>query len=411
MSKPCIYFDNNATTLICKSAKDACVKYLSCYNPSGDSKLSKSVKRMMDQAVDYILAHCGVNKTTHTVIFTSGGSESNCFVIRAATKAYHKQTGNKPHVILSATEHHSSIECVKDLEIEATYVKPQSDGSILARDVEAVIQPNTCLITIMRANNEIPVINPIGAIGKVAHHHRIPFHSDCVQTFGKFQLNMQHNVDAISGSSHKFYGPKGVGLLVISKKFIEDSHLTAEISGSQQSGLRGGTENVPGIAATLAALKYAFTRRPQKNTHLWKLRERTLAKLGELFPFARYETYLTEQSHPALELVSIGPTNKFEALPNTILLAICKNQGEPFCNVKLKKCLEKHGVVVSIGSACMTKSDSASHVLTAIDAPKVIKRGVIRISFGDCSTQKEVDEFIRVLHGAINNQCKDIIHN
>lgn len=423
------YFDNNGTTLICNAAKKAHAQWLECYNPSASSRHSQAAHRAIDKVRDQILSHCNVSTATHTAIFTSGASESNCFIIRSCVKAYRKKLMQKnstivPHLILSAVEHKASILCAEDLaelgDIEVTYIKPSIYGNIRPHDVEANIKPNTCLVSIMYANNEIPVINNIKEIANIAHAHNVPVHSDAVQIFGKFPMDIKSNkVDAMSASAHKFYGPKGVGILIINNDLIEGYGLTAEVSGSQQGGLRGGTENVAGIVSTMAALKHAFTSRTTKNRKLMKLRTRFLNGISKFFKIVPYETYIGIEvkmedgkkfQHQDLELVSLGPPEKEKnfILPNTVLLAVCKNKGRPFCNVDLKNYLDKKGFIVSIGSACNTSSKKSSHVMDAIEAPPVIRRGVIRISFGDCNTVTEVDAFIKALKMGIEYQCRDI---
>jgi len=416
-----IYFDNNATTIICQPAKKIYMGWIGCYNASSDSKIAKPAKQMLNKAIDDILAHCNVSTATHTAIFTSGATESNCLMIRSTVKAYKKkliEKGSelKPHIITSAMEHHSIVECLKDLEdcgdIDVSYISPTIYGNILADDVAKEIRPNTCLITIMFANNEVPVINNIEDIGILAHKNRIPLHSDCVQIFGKYKVDMlANNIDALSASAHKFYGPKGMGVLIINNKLIEGYGLTAEINGSQQHGLRGGTENIPGIASTIIALKWNFTNRKKKNQKLFKMREHLLDKLSKNYIFGDYVDYVNEdKKHSDLELVSLGPPADKQGfiLPNTVLLSIAKNKGKPFCNVELKKYLDAKNCIVSIGSACLTSSDKASHVLSAIGAPPVIKRGVIRISFGDYNAIGEIDKFLTVLKEGIEKQCGDI---
>jgi cysteine desulfurase len=422
--KDTIYFDNNATTLVCDPSKKAYAEWLSCYNPSSDSKIAKPAKQMIEKVSDAILSHCGVSIATHTIVFTSGATESNCFIIRSCVKAFRKKLVEKgsplkPHVIVSATEHHSIIECVKDLEelgdIEVTYITPTVYGNILPEDVSKEIKPGqTCLISIMFANNEIPVINNVEEIGKIAHTNRVPIHSDCVQIFGKYKIDMiKNNLDVLSASAHKFYGPKGIGLLIINNKLIEGYGLTAEINGSQQYGLRGGTENIAGIASLWAALKWAFTNRKKKNMKLFALRESMIEKLHKYFKFGNLVEYISDDSpidKPILELVSLGPPDdkKGYILPNTILLSVVKNKGRPFCNIELKKYLDSKGCVISIGSACLTKSDKASHVLTAIGSPSVIKRGVLRISFNDSNTNAEIDKFIVHFRAGVERQCLDV---
>ena len=416
-----IYFDNNATTIINSNAKKIHAEWLGCYNAASDSKVAKPAKQQLERATDSILAHCGVSSATHTAIFTSGATESNCLIIKSCVKAYKRkliERGSelKPHVVTSALEHHSIMECLHDLQvyddIDVTYVQPTIYGNILPSDIKDAILPNTCLVTIMFANNEIPVINNLNEIGAIAHEKRIPVHSDCVQIFGKYKINMEtHNIDALSASAHKFYGPKGVGILIINNKLIEGYGLTAEIHGSQQYGLRGGTENIAGISSMMAALKHTFNKRQEKNKKLYKLRSYMLESLAELFPMGQYLNYLAEKPDKhVLELVSLGPPDNQKGfiLPNTILLSIAKNKGKPFCNIELKKLLDARNIVVSIGSACLTSSKSSSHVLSAIGAPPVVKRGVIRISFSDNNTIDEINKFCKIFKECVLKQCADI---
>ena len=441
--KPFIYFDNNATTAICPLAKKTLIEWLGCYNASSDSKIALPAKQLLVKAIDATLAQCNVSRATHTVIFTSGGSESNSYIIRACCQAYKKKLYERnselrPHVILSAVEHNTSIDCVKKLvdshDADVTFIQPTIYGNILPEDIALAIKPNTCLISIMYANNEIPVINNIKEIGEIAHKHRIPLHSDCVQLFGKYKIDMSSdNIDALSVSAHKFYGPKGIGILVLSNILIEGYGLEALINGTQQGGLRGGTENIPAIASMMAALKYAFTNRKKKNMRLFELRDYLLDKLEKYYNFKELTDYIEENFDGTLkksdfkdeiilgaseknkkvikkdnqiQLISLGPprNKKSFILPNTVLLAICKPKGKPFCNVELKKYLDSKNIVISIGSACLTNEKHASHVLTAIGAPPIVKRGVIRISFSDNSTFHEIDEFFQVLKQAIDKQ-------
>jgi cysteine desulfurase len=429
VKKDLVFLDNNSTTLMCSAAVKVQDQWSQCYNASSDSKISKPARAMIEKARDLILHRCKVSSATHTAIFTSGATESNCFVIRACVKAYKKKLAEKnsylrPHLILSAIEHHSSMECAKDLvecgDADVSYITPTIYGNILAEDVEEAIKPNTCLISIMYANNEIPTISNITEIGEIAHQHRIPLHSDCVQIFGKMSIDiMKDNIDALSASAHKFYGPKGVGLVILNNNLIEGYKLTAEINGSQQGGLRGGTENVSAIASMLTAYQYAHTERAKKNAKLISLRNHLLDKLAKYYPFVEYDKFVYPEEYkkettdeeepgeePPIEFVSLGPPREATnfILPNTVLLAICKERGKPLCNVELKKFLDQHGYTVSIGSACLTKSDKASHVLSAIGAPPIVKRGVIRISFSDQTTISDVNGFVAMLIQGIKKQ-------
>jgi cysteine desulfurase len=287
--------------------------------------------------------------------------------------------------------------------IDITYIIPNQYGIIDPLLIEQAIKPNTALITIMFANNEIGSINPIKTIGEIAHRHNIPFHTDAVQIFGKIRVDMpKFNIDALSASFHKFYGPMGVGLLIIKKSFINGYGLVAQINGTQQNGYRGGTENVPGIAGSLAAMKYTFTKRDEKNNHLLTLRNLFISLLSKHYTVVNYADL---PKHGDKNCICIfGPTvdKQNSYLPNTILMSIIDYK-HPFCNVKFKKYLENKKIIVSIGSACNTKSDKASHVLNSLNAKDYVKRGVIRVSFGDYNTQKDVKKIIKVINDYLSS--------
>lgn len=445
-----VYLDNNATTAMCKPAIAAMTTWLdSPANPSSTGEYGTAAREMIETSRKFIASHC--HAPNYTVIFTSGASESNCFIIRATAEAYKKQRGTMPHILTSLTEHKSIIKCCEALksssQAEVTYLAPGASGCIPVSLIEHGIRENTCIISIMAANNELGCINNLKEIGTIAHAHQIPFHSDFVQVFGKFRINLPaNNIDAISASFHKLYGPKGSGILVINNDLIAGYKLEGQISGTQEFGLRGGTENVAAIAGSIAALKYVFTNRAVKNAKLFSQRDYIIGKLRSKFPVRSYRSFITpkdaaqseiktniassagpkkkladdtstpdETRHP-VSLVFLGPECKItkadssvtslpRVLPNTILLAIVKaDKSTPFCNVKLKSTLNKNHVIISIGSACNTAAEEASHVLDAIHAPDVIKRGVIRISFGDTTTKKDLDTFISAFTSAVTAQ-------
>jgi len=424
---------------MCKPAIDAMTSWLeSPANPSSTGDLGAAAREMIENSRKFIASHC--HAQNYTVLFTSGASESNCFIIRATVEAYKKQRGVIPHVLTSLTEHKSIIKCCETLKsagaAEITYLAPGASGCIPTSLVEHGIRENTCIISIMAANNELGCMNNLKEIGTIAHAHAVPFHSDFVQVFGKFRINLPAwNIDAISASFHKLYGPKGSGILVINNDLITGYKLEGQISGTQEFGLRGGTENVAAIAGSIAALKYAFTHRAEKNAKLFAQREYILKKLRSKFTMYTYKEFLynekamkelEEKKQPidpkkfntvGISLVCLGPeckptkadatvTSLPRVLPNTILLAVIKaDRSTPFCNVKLKSTLNKNHVVISIGSACNTANPEASHVLDAIHAPDAIKRGVIRISFGDTTTKKDLDTFLKAFVDAVNAQA------
>ena len=412
-----IYFDNSSTTIISPQAKNTYIKWLECYNSSTDSKIVKTAKEQIDSAKHYILNHCGVSAYTHTILFTSGGTESNCFIIRSCVEAFKRKLLKKniillPHIIVSAIEHHSITDCINDLvqtsQITATFIKPSIYGFINPADIQKEIKKETCLVIVMFANNEIPVINNLKEIGKVAHKFNIPVHSDAVQIFGKIKFDMaKNNIDSLSASAHKFYGPKGSGICIISNDFLKGYDMRAIINGTQQYNLRGGTENIPGILSLKTALENAFINRNKKNEHLFTLTNYLKEKLSEIFKIAtvlNYPSFLN-----TISIIFLGPVDITETLPGTVLLSVCKQQGKPFCNVELKKYLDKNNIVVSIGSACNTNSEKSSHVLTALNLPPVIKKGVLRISFNDHNTKQEINKFINVFISGVKLQCADMV--
>lgn len=413
MIKPCsskvIYLDNNATTKLCKKAKEAMLLWLeSKSNPSADSIIAKQSKLLLKKSRDFVKTHCGAKD--YTVIFTSGASESNCFILRASVEAYRRHRNKKPHIITSATEHNSITKCCMSLrdnnKADITFIQPNAYGCIIPELIAKAIRPNTALISIMYANNELGCINDVKRIGEIAHNKNIPFHTDATQSFGKFKMDMnRNNIDALSMSFHKLYGPMGLGMLIIRDDFIRGYGLCGQISGTQQGELRGGTENVPSIAAGIAAIRHTFANRNNKNKKMSKLRTRIIDKISKQIPRGDYKTYFEKNMPTRNEFLVLGPEKN--VLPNTLLLSFVKNIGTPFCNVNLKKDLNKKNIIVSVGSACSTSSKKASHVLRAIKAPPVVFRGVIRISLCDENTQKEIDIFVRELVKIIKKQFSD----
>jgi cysteine sulfinate desulfinase/cysteine desulfurase-like protein len=456
-----IYLDNNSHTIICPKAEEALIKWSKYYNPSGDNKFSKESRDMIDRAVKFMHEQCGTSSDTHKIIFTSGASESNSTILRSVAYAVKKLPSKllKPYIVASAVEHHNVIQCLEDLKSEGvceiSYIKPNIYGCINPSDVEAEILRIketggiVALLTIMFANNETGAINNIPKIGEIADKHEIPLHTDAVQVFGKFRINMPNNhIAAMSASFHKLYGPGGIGLLVIEQSLIDGYELGAIISGTQQGGLRGGTENVPAIAAAMEATKWTFMNRATKNDKLLAMKTRIVERLGKHYPFGNIIDYVLgnvdsdnaddsgqtvevknlelEEIKPrgdkiggvtpanderkAIEFVIVGPPieKKNSCLPNTLLLSVAKNKGEPFCNVIFKHNLAKANVIASIASACLTSSPKSSHVLTAMDLPSTIKRGVIRISLGDYNTTEECDRFVNIFLETLDGMLKNM---
>ena len=441
-----IFFDNNGTTPMDPDSIKVMTTHLqNARNPSSASKNSLKYREMLKEAKSRIETHCGSTRADpYTAVFTSGASESNCFIIKSTVLAYRRIMRVKPVVITSAIEHWSIMSCCKSIVeddlAEVVYVMPNCEGSIPVHMVERAIRANTniCLISIMFGNNEIGTINNVREIGALAHANKIPFHVDAVQGFGKYHINMHdNNIDALSASFHKVYGPVGLGVIVIRNDLISGYRLDALISGTQQDHLRGGTENVSAIAASMTALDHAFTNRGAKNNHLAGLRAYLIQGLAKIYPLGSYMDHVRRNSRTSIdsfaiefdpagsggegivgptvdyiepvEIIILGPTDNETArvLPNTVLFSIVKNVSDKygdFCNVKLRKDLDDRKIVVSIGSNCNTDSPDASHVLRAIQAPPEIIRGVIRVSFGDQNTKSEIDQFLTLLKECCDRQ-------
>lgn len=425
MAAPLIYLDNNGTTIPHKKVVEVVKEWTTAYNPSSDSKWAKSCSAMIDKVRQSICKHCNISPATHTILFTSGASESNSTVLRDCAYSYYRLTKTRGHIISSAIEHSSVLQCLENLKDEGvisySLILPNIYGTVNVADVEKEIDSirskglPIALISIMFANNELGTINNIKGIGELAYKNKIPFHTDAVQVFGKFVIDLPASkISAISVSYHKFYGPKGIGLLILNNQFIEGYGLRGIIAGSQQHGLRGGTENVAGIAGAGEALKVAFQHRGQKNDKLRQLKMHIVESLAKHYPIGKYESYVDEAKElKMVEIVFLGcdPADEMRSLPNTLLLSVAKNKGNAFCNIKFKELLRKNGIDISIGSACHTDSPKASHVLTAIHAPPVIKKGVIRVSLGDYNTLDEIRQFVKIFLEVLDQFLLDLDKN
>jgi cysteine desulfurase len=405
------YFDANGTTPIHPEALTEYVKSAYMGNPSagysadiGSDAVIEDAKKLVKTWLKLPNGEgCG-----YSIIFNSCASEGNNYVLKCVCDAYNKKNASIPHMILSSLEHKTSLDCAKRLSemgrIEMTIIQSGVNRDINIADVVAAIKPNTVLISVMHANNETGNLNKIDQFAELMKKFEgrdIFIHSDVVQTIGKYPIPMaEYGLDCITASMHKLYGPVGVGLMVLSprlRKYLGDC-ASAQISGTQFEGLRGGTINVAGIAASKKAMEITWKDREKKNLHLMRVREQIAAGLEKLMPMEKYEKffgrddkYTGEDLGSGLRLIYI---TSGESLPNTLLFAIVRlgkydinDENQRFCNVKLKKALFKRGYVVSIGSACNTKQHGPSHVLKAIGAPFLVRAGTIRISLLDSSSE------------------------
>ncbi len=418
-----IYLDNNATTIMPNVVKKAMVEWCNMGNPSAGYMAAVRARSMMEEFKKYLGGLCKVDiccaemrdggtvaagESTYKILFNSGASEGNVTILRGVIDSYRRIVGGIPHVVLSAIEHKSLLLAAQSYELRGyltmSLVNPAPSGHILPEAVARELRPNTALICVMHANNETGAVNNIRKIGELAHKNNIPFHCDTVQTFGKFPINpIKENVDSFCISFHKLHGPPGVGALIVKSKLLTGYQIQPTIFGTQNEGFRGGTENLPGIGASFAATKFTMQDRAAKNGHLSTLQKYMMCELGKYLPCRHYTRYLANPAGPDLEIVFIsggGP----QYLPNTVFLAVVKKSGSPICNGKIKQSLEAKGIVVSVGSACNTASEKASHVLYSMGADEYIRKGALRISMGDDNTTEEMKKFIPEFLQALKEQ-------
>lgn len=394
-----IYLNANGTTMPCENAINETIKWMYKYDTN-----STENKEMVEDVSDYILNLCNTDASNHCVIFTSGASESNSTIIRSVVDQYILKHSDKPHIIISEIEHKSIIMCCQNLFmqniIEYSMISPLKDGTINPLDVEYAIKKNTCLVSIMYSNNETGAINNIKSINKICKKYKIPFHSDAVQMFGKEKINV-NEMTAISMSFHKLYFLKGIGLLIIDKKFMESSGLKCVIAGTQQYGYRGGTMPHYLIAGSKIALIENFTNRDNKNKNILFLKNYMIEELNKIIKIVYYSdnNYHDEK----LALILFGSKNN--QMVNTCLFSVY-SPIKKFCNMNLKTDLEKENIIVSIGSNCNADSPDASHVLNALKVDSTIKRGTVRISLSDFTIKEDIDAFLTAFIKCIDKQIK-----
>ena len=365
-----IYADNAATTRMSRTAIDAMIPYMeNVYgNPSSLYSIGQEAKEALDQAREKVAAV--INADPKEILFTSGGSEADNQALRSAA-AIGARKGKK-HIISSAFEHHAILHTLNRLEkegFEVTLLPVHEDGLIVPEELEAAIREDTCLVTIMTANNEIGTIQPIKEIGAICKKHGVIFHTDAVQAVGHLPIDVKEmQIDMLSASAHKFHGPKGVGFLY-ARKGIALTNLIE--GGAQEKGKRAGTENVPGIMSMAAALKEATDHMEENTEHQKALRDRLIRGLLEI-------------PHSALN----GDAHK--RLPGNANFCFEGIEGE-----SLLLLLDDKGISASSGSACTSGSLDPSHVLLAIGRVHDVAHGSLRLSLGEDITEEEVDYIIK----------------
>ena len=365
-----IYADNAATTRMSRAAIDAMMPYIEEYygNPSSLYSFGQQAKEALESARETV-AKC-IGAQLREILFTSGGSEADNQAILSAA-ALGKKAG-KAHIISDAIEHHAVLHTLKKLEkegFEVTYLPVGTDGIVKVEDLEAAIREDTCLVTVMYANNEIGTIQPIKEIGKICREKKILFHTDAVQAVGHIPVNVESEyIDMLSSSAHKFHGAKGVGFLY-ARKGIRLTNLIE--GGAQERGRRAGTENVPGIVAMAAALKESVEKIGENVKHAAALRDKLIAGLAGI-------------PHSALNGDAV------KRLPSNVSFCFEGIEGE-----SLLLLLDDKGICASSGSACTSGSLDPSHVLLVIGRVHDVAHGSLRLTLGDDATEEEVDYIIQ----------------
>lgn len=365
-----IYADNAATTRISDAALNTFITLSrdTYGNASSLYTVGQRAKEALEQARADIAS--AIHAEPREILFTSGGSEADNQAIRSAA-ALGLSKGKK-HIISSAFEHHAVLHTLNKLEKEGfsvTLLPVHEDGLVRPEDLEDAIREDTCLVTIMYANNEIGTIQPIRELGAVCRKHGVIFHTDAVQAIGHIPVDVEaDNIDMLSASAHKFHGPKGVGFLY-AKKGIRLTNLIE--GGAQERGKRAGTENIPGIAAMATALKEAIASLSERAEYVAARRDRLIAGLSAI-------------PHSALN----GDATK--RLPSNVNFCFEGIEGE-----SLLLLLDDRGIMASSGSACTSGSLDPSHVLLAIGRVHDVAHGSLRLSLGDDITDDEVDYIIK----------------
>lgn len=369
---PRIYADNAATTKISQTAMKAMISAMenSYGNPSSIHQIGMAANDALQTAREQI-ARC-LGCMPKEIFFTSGGTESDNQAIMSAAMLGAKQ--NKRHIISTAFEHHAVLHTLRRLKeqgFEIQLLDVGAEGNITAAQVEEAIRPDTCLVTVMFANNEIGSVLPIAEIGEVCRAHGVLFHTDAVQAAGHIPVNVKkQNIDMLSLSAHKFHGPRGIGALYV-KRGIELTSLME--GGGQERGKRPGTENLPAIMGMAAALKEECTLMEQNEAKVTAMRDRLIQGLSQI-PY------------------SILNGSREKRLPGNVNFCFEGVSGE-----SLLLLLDSRGICASSGSACASGALDPSHVLLSLSLAPEIAQGSLRISLDISNTEEEIDYMLEVI--------------
>lgn len=365
-----VYADNAATTRVSDTAFNAMLPYFKEQygNPSSLYTVGQKAQEALYSAREIMAKH--LNCDIKEITFTSGGSEADNQAI--LTGAYLGEKKGKKHIISSAFEHHAVLHTLKKLEsqgFEITLLPVHSDGFVRVDELEAAIRPDTALVTIMYANNEIGTVQPIAEIGRVCREKGVLFHTDAVQAAGHIKIDVKaENIDMLSLSAHKFHGPKGIGMLY-AKKGI--NLYTLIEGGAQERGKRAGTENVPAIMGMAAAFKEANENIDKNFDYVKSLRDKLAQGLSKI-PHSKINGDISKGLAGTLNMC-------FEGIEGESLLLL----------------LDDRGISASSGSACTSGSLDPSHVLLALGLPHEVAHGSLRISLSEYNTEEEVEHILK----------------
>ena len=361
-----IYMDNAATTAVKPEVFEKMKPYFmeNYSNPSSVYSFAGEAKKAVDDARDIIAG--ALNAKAAEIYFTGGGSESDNWAIKATAEAY-KNKGK--HIITSAIEHHAVLHTCGWLErhgYEVTYLPVDENGTVSPEKVEEAIRPDTILISIMFANNEIGTIEPIKEIGEIAEKHGVLFHTDAVQAFGHVPIDVQEmHIDMLSASGHKFHGPKGIGFMYMRNGLKLGSFIHG---GAQERSRRAGTHNVPGIVGMGEAARIAMEQLEANAAKETEVRDYLIARVEKEIPYIKVNGHRENR------------------LPNNINICFRFIEGE-----SLLIMLDQKGICASSGSACTSGSLDPSHVLLAIGLPHEIAHGSLRLTISEDTTKEDAD--------------------
>ena len=367
-----VYADNAATTCVSRAALDAMLPYLleDYGNPSSLYAFGQKAQEALQEARETV-AKC-INAQPREIYFTSGGSEADNQAIVSAARAGARR--GKKHLISTKFEHHAVLHTLSKLQkegFEVTLLDVHADGVVRLEDVKAALREDTCLVTIMFANNEIGTVQPIAEIGALCREKGVPFHTDAVQAAGHTPIDVEAmNIDMLSMSGHKFHAPKGVGVLYAKKNMPLVNIIEG---GAQERGKRAGTENVAGIAAMAAALKESCEHMEENTAKIIPMRDKLFAELSKI-PHSKINGSIEHH------------------VPGTVNMCFEGIEGE-----SLLLLLDREGICASSGSACTSGSLDPSHVLLSLGIPHEVAHGSLRLSIGEYNSMDQIDHIIEVV--------------